>query len=93
MTENEFVQRVFEIALQHGLSVESRRSGMSICFNSNSNKWLNESHLRKLFPGVLEPGLSVQALNRMIDSVAPGRPCTHVGFREIIDQLRVECGQ
>lgn len=90
MTEDEFVQRVFEIAVRQGLSVELRRPGRSICFNPKSNKWLNENHLRKLYPEALESALSVRRLNRMIDSVAPGRPCTHVGFRAIITQLHFE---
>ena len=84
MTENEFVQRFLEIAEQIGLHVEERRPGRSICFNANSDKWLSEKHLRSLFPQVLEPNLSDTQINRMIEDVAPGRPCTHKGFRTIL---------
>ncbi|NBF15462.1 hypothetical protein GV729_09260 [Pseudomonas sp. Fl4BN2] len=92
MTENEFVQRFFEIAEQSGLLVEERRPGRSICFNANSDKWLSEKHLRSLFPQVLEPNLSETQINCMIEDVAPGRPCTHKDFRAILKSLHLECG-
>lgn len=92
MTEDEFVRRVFEIAAHHGLTVEDRRPGKSICFNPVSNKWLSEGHIRSLFPLVLTPGLSEKQMNQMVEEVAPGRPCTHVGFRKIIRQFHDECG-
>lgn len=92
MTEDEFVQRAFEIAERGGLTVEVRRPGKSICFNSNSGKWLNEGHLRSLFPMILEPGISDTQVNRMIEDVAPGRPCTHVGMRSILQKLQSEAG-
>ena len=92
MTEDEFIQRCFEIAEAHGLTVAERKPGKSICFNPKSNKWLDETHLRALFPAVLEPDLPIPTVNGMIEKVAPGRPCTHVGFRKILSQLHSECG-
>lgn len=91
VTENEFVQRFFDIAEKSGLLVEERRPGRSICFNSNSDKWLSEKHLGALFPHVLEQGLSDMQINRMIENIAPGRPCTHKGFRAILKSFHSEC--
>lgn len=92
MNVDEFVHRIFEIADEMGLLVEDRRPGKSICFNPNSDKWLNEGHLRSLFPMILEPGISDTQVNRMIEGVAPGRPCTHVGMRSILQRLQSEGG-
>jgi hypothetical protein len=84
-----FVKRVFDLA-RDKFDIESRRSGMSICFNRRSNKWLNENHLRDLFPEALEPTLTDGQINQLIESVAPGRPCTHVGMRTILRKIHSE---
>lgn len=88
VTEDEFVNGCFELAPTMGLTVEERRPGKSICFNPKSNKWLNEMHLRRLHPDVLQPDLGRTKINQMIEAVAPGRPCTHKGFRELLGKVR-----
>ncbi|MFJ2364805.1 hypothetical protein ACIPIN_14125 [Pseudomonas sp. NPDC087697] len=88
MNVDEFVEKVFEIAEEVGCSVELRLPGMSICFNKTSDKWLSEHHLRALFPAILDPDLSDRDINTQIEEVAPGRPCTHVKMRKILERLR-----
>ena len=91
MSADEFLKRVFEIAHEMGFKpVEMRRHGMSIGFNPKSKKWIHEGHLRALFPNIRVFGLSVTQLNCEIQKVAPGRPCTHVGMRAIIERLHSE---
>ncbi|AMR66724.1 hypothetical protein A0T30_10280 [Aquipseudomonas alcaligenes] len=87
MDENEFVEAVFRLAAEQGLKVEERRPGRSVCFKQTSNKWLSEQHLRQLFPAILESDLSSAKINQLIEQVAPGRPCTHVGMRQIVARL------
>ena len=85
MDEEWFVARVFEFAGEQGLLIQERRPGRSICFNETSKKWLHEGHIRQLYrEGVLADGLERADLNRMIEGVAPGRPCTHVGMRKLV---------
>lgn len=93
MTEEEFIQRFFAIAGEIGLKIKNRRPGKSICFNQKSDKWLDEVHLRRLYDGgVLNSYRTDKELNELVASVAPGRPCTHVGCRTIIRRLQLECG-
>lgn len=87
MDADEFVDLVMVLAVEQGLTVEERRPGLSVCFNQNSDKWLSENHLRQLFPAIIEDGLSDSEINRLIEAVAPGRPCTHVGMRKILSRL------
>ena len=92
VTADEFVHRVFEIAEEMGLRVEERRPGKSICFNPNSDKWLDEGRVLALYPKILNGEISDSQINAMIEAVAPGRPCTHVGMRSIVRRLIDEGG-
>lgn len=89
MTIDSFIGRVFEIAIA-SMQVKKRRPGLSICFNKKSNKWLDEGHVRALYPAALDPRMTNSEINRMIESTAPGRPCTHVGMRSILRQIQAE---
>ncbi|WP_289534416.1 hypothetical protein [Pseudomonas sp. SO81] len=82
-----FVEAVLQLAAELGLKIEERRPGWSICFNETSDKWLSEQHLRQLYPAILEADLSDARINQLIEQVAPGRPCTHVGMRQIVARL------
>ncbi|MBB5413682.1 hypothetical protein HDG34_007660 [Paraburkholderia sp. HC6.4b] len=93
MTKQDFVQRSLDIAKAMGLRVDAVTQGearglLRICFNEKSGKFLHELHLQSLYPLLRKRGLSVAELNAAIESVAPGRPCTHRGMREIIVQLQ-----
>jgi hypothetical protein len=78
-----FVNHVFRIAKEHGHPLErTRQDWRQIDFG---HKKLHEDHIRQLYPDILQPGASIP---RLIESVAPGRPCTHKPMREIIAQLR-----
>ena len=90
MTEDGFVRRVFEIAGFMGLAIEARTPGPSICFNETSKKWLDKERIRRLFPAALNPKLTDREINQLIESVAPGRPCTHVKMRKILRRIHLE---
>jgi hypothetical protein len=82
MTRTEFVNRVLQIAQAEGYPVKINRDGRrQIDFG---HKQLHEEHLRQLFPDILMTNASV---NRLVDKVAPGRPCAHKPLREIIAKL------
>lgn len=89
MGKNEFVDEVFRAAQGRGLRVEIGRSGRrTIVFNEVSKKKLHEDHIRALHPEILRRGASVGDMRALIESVAPGRPCTHKGMREIAWSIR-----
>lgn len=68
---------------QMGFKVETNRDGLSqIDFG---NKKLHTGHLERLFPKILDPKADVA---KMIDAVAPGRPCTHKPMKEIVAQIK-----
>ena len=70
------------IARQQGFRIETSRNGqVQIDFG---HKKLHAGHLAQLFPEILRPGASIA---RLIDRVAPGRPCTHRPTRQIIGQM------
>ena len=51
------------------------------------NKKLHGNHFRMLFPHVLADNANIGML---IEIVAPGRPCSHVPFRKIVQQIKRE---
>jgi hypothetical protein len=78
-----FVDRVFQIAKEHGYPVERNRQGLrQIDFG---HKKLHEEHIRRLYPDILQP---TESVSNIIDVIAPGRPCTHRPMREIVAQYR-----
>lgn len=83
MNENEFIDALLAEAQRQGYEIEeSRNNGRQIIFEHE--KKLHEGHLRELFPNILDQGANISAL---IDSVAPGRPCSHKPMREIIASI------
>ena len=88
MKKADFVTAVFEAARKRGLRVHVNREGLDqICFNEKSKKSLHRGHLEQLHPAILRRGLSRSQMNALIEKVAPGRPCTHRGMREIVGAL------
>jgi len=82
MDSTNFIDTVVREARKDGYRIETNRNGQTqIDFG---NKKLHSGHLEKLFPEILKPGAEVA---RMIDKVAPGRPCTHRPMREILARL------
>ncbi len=89
MNKQNFVEAVLLAARERGLRVEPNRNGQQqICFNEKSKKSLHVRHLEDLHPAILDPDLSVTEVNALIQKVAPGRPCTHRGMREIVETIR-----
>ena len=83
MNEQEFIDRVALKARARGFRVETNRNGqVQIDFG---NKKLHAGHLASLYPKIVMPHVNIP---KLIDSVAPGRPCTHKPMREIIAALR-----
>ena len=78
-----FVDGVFQIARELGYPLERNRQGLrQVDFG---HKKLHEDQIRQLYPDILRPAASV---SKLIDKVAPGRPCTHKPLRQIIRQYR-----
>lgn len=89
MNRVQFIAAVIEGAGQSNLKVSyNKRGRASICFNERSNKSLHADHLIKLFDlGYAERGKSAAERNALVKLVAPGRPCTHVGLRKIVERI------
>ena len=82
MNEQHFIEQVVEISRKKGFKIETNRNNQTqIDFG---NKKLHSGHLAQLYPAIMKPGANVAVL---IDSVAPGRPCTHKPMREIVGQM------
>jgi hypothetical protein len=79
MNLNEYLLAVVNEAKRQGWAVEQSRNGSQIVFPNG--KKLHEGHLRGLFPAILVDGAKISAL---IESVAPGRPCSHKPMKAII---------
>jgi hypothetical protein len=78
----QFVELVIEIARRLGFKIETNRDGvLQIDFGY---KKLHAGHLRKLFPRILQKDVNVA---KLVEEVAPGRPCTHKPMREIVAQI------
>lgn len=85
-TFSEFQSDIIRIARSHGHKIEYLRS-TNIPQVDFGHKKLNGKHFRDLFPAVLADGAKI---NDLIEKVAPGRPCSHLPFREILEQIRKE---
>ncbi|CAB3750950.1 MULTISPECIES: hypothetical protein [Burkholderia] len=88
MTKTEFRNLVFQIARVKRLRVDEMKDGKErIWFNEKSQKFLHAGHIDALFDQLRHPNLSPRDINIEIHRVAPGRPCTHKGMREIYEQI------
>lgn len=87
--KEQFIEAVFRTARTRGLQVRLNRRGIeSICFNEKSKKCLTRDHIGLLFElGIHRPDNVTADFRRLIDEVAPGRPCTHRGMREIVQRI------
>jgi hypothetical protein len=85
-TFEEFQSDVLRIAKALGYKVEYLQ-GTNIPQVDFGNKKLHGKHFRALFPGVLGEKADI---NKLIDKIAPGRPCAHLPFREIVKQIKNE---
>jgi len=79
--EDEFVEAVVAEARRRGYAIEQSRNGPQIDFG---HKKLHEAHLRALYPGILTHEADVASL---IETVAPGRPCTHEPMKAILAEI------
>ena len=82
MSRPEFVNRVFQVAEAAGYPVALNRFGLrQIDFG---HKKLHEEHVGGLYPSALAAGAHI---GKLIEEVAPGRPCAHKPMRQIIERL------
>ena len=82
MNQHEFIDQVIRKARDKGFKVEINRNDQTqIDFG---HKKLHSGHLAQLFPEILHRDANVA---KLVDGVAPGRPCTHKPMREIVEQL------
>lgn len=82
MTQDEFVDVILATARSQGYSIENSRNGRQIDFGL---KKLHEGHLMRLYPDIIAEGAQIP---RLIEHVAPGRPCTHKPMREIVAAVK-----
>ena len=85
-TFDEFQFDILRIAKHQGYKVGYLR-GTDIPQVDFGYKKLHGNHFRALFPRVLADNASI---NKLIEEVAPGRPCTHLPFRKIVKQIKNE---
>jgi hypothetical protein len=83
---DEFQSDVIRIAKNDGYTVEYLR-GTNIPQIDFGHKKLHGNHLRELFPRVLADNANI---NKLIEKVAPGRPCAHAPFRKIVRRIKNE---
>ena len=83
MNKQQFIDKTIKVAKKQGYSVRSNRDGLDqIDFG---HKQLHTRHLEAMFPEILEEDMNI---GKVIDRVAPGRPCAHRPMKDIIKQLK-----
>jgi len=88
--KKEFIKLVFEIAAKHGHRIEMKNGeNYQIAFvnsRGNMHKKLHVGHITHLFKlGITSEEVEIY---KLIDHVAPGRPCTHKPFKEIVKTIK-----
>jgi hypothetical protein len=83
---NDFIEDVFRIARERGYNIETSRRNKLPQIDIGIKK-LHLEHIRKMYPAVLFHDADV---GELIKGVAPGRPCAHKPFREIVEQIHKE---
>lgn len=82
MALKDFLRQIFVVAQDMGFKIETNRNGQTqIDFG---HKKLHEGHLRAMYPQALLPGTNI---SKLIDRVAPGRPCSHRPMKNILARL------
>ena len=83
MTKEQFIDTVIDVAKKHGYPVRiNRYNQWQIDFG---HKQLHEGHLAKLYPDILKEDVNIR---KLIERVAPGRPCTHRPMEEIMRDIQ-----
>ncbi len=80
----QFINEIIRVAREQGYRIESNARTGQVQINFGKKK-LHAGHLSALYPRALDPNENIA---RLIDQVAPGRPCSHKPMREIISQLQ-----
>lgn len=88
-SKEQFIDDVFRVARERGYRIETNRRNNLPQIDFGLKK-LHLGHIKKLYPDVL---LENAKVNKLIERVAPGRPCSHKPFREIIEQIHREKSQ
>lgn len=82
MTKAEYLNTVFTIGRTMGYGIELNHAGQrQIIFG---HKKLYAGHLSAMYPDILADSPNV---SKLIDKVAPGRPCAHKPMKEIIRRM------
>jgi hypothetical protein len=85
LNKEQFIREVFRIAEKQGYQIEINKNGLKqIDFG---HKKLHAGHIQQLYPDILA---FTQELPKLIERVAPGRPCTHRPMRIIINKIQRE---
>ena len=83
MNKSQLVNLTVAIAREKGWRIETNRDGLTqIDFG---NKKLHAKHLEAMFPEILAEGASV---SKVIERIAPGRPCTVKPMRLIVTEMK-----
>ena len=83
MNTSQLVNLTIAVACEHGWRIETNRDGLTqIDFK---NKKLHSKYLEAMFPEILADGASV---SKIIERIAPGRPCTVRPMRLIITEIK-----
>lgn len=91
MNKEEFADAAFRIARKRDLDIDQGRDGrMRIWFNPKSKKYLWRDQIEALHPLLLQKDLTKGQVSARIQEIAPGKPCTHKGMREIAEEIRAE---
>ena len=85
-TFEEFQADILRLATRDGYELGKLR-GTDIPQVDFGNKKLHGKHFQMLFPDVLADNAIIGML---IEFAAPGRPCAHVPFRKIVQQIKRE---
>lgn len=82
MESQQFIERVVEISRRKGFKIETNRDGLTqIDFG---NKKLHVGHLKQMFPEIFQPAADIP---KLIERIAPGRPCSHKPMKEIVAEI------
>lgn len=82
----EFQSDILRIAKDLGYKIGYLR-GTKIPQIDFGHKKLHGNHFRALFPDILADNAKI---NQLIEKIAPGRPCSHLPIRKIVEQIKKE---
>jgi len=87
LSKEQFENEIFRFAEKQGYKIEKNKKNdlKQIDFG---NKKVHAGHIQQLYPDILT---RTEELPKLIEKVAPGRPCTHRPMRGIINQIEQSC--